>query len=109
MPIPVSPVLTPEYVDQEVVYAKDQPQYRPLPVLRNSQGVLLSRWKLSDEEREAIAAGADLFLYNWTFNQALQPVRIEIGEVDRSMEEKGYTMQVVSKSLESIDELLKTE
>ena len=103
---PVSPVLTPEYADQEAIYAKNQPQYRPLPVLRNSQGVLLSRWRLTDAERQAIADGADIFLYNWTFNRRLQPVRLEVGECETTMEEKGYTMEVVSKSLDAIDEIL---
>ena len=106
MPTPVSPVISEQYQDQEHVYAKGQPQYRPLPVMRNSQGVLLSRWRLSDEERAAISSGADIFLYNWTFNQLLQPVRIEIGEVDSTIEEKGYTMEVVSKSLDSIDKIM---
>ena len=77
---PMSPVLAPEFVNSEVVYAKDQPQYKPLPVLRRDDGVLLSRWKLTDEAPQAIANGADLFLFNWTFNQPLQPVAIEVGE-----------------------------
>ncbi len=82
---PISPVLTEEFVPLEVVYARDQPQYIPLPVIRNADGVLLSRWKLSESEREAIAAGADIFLSVWTHNRPLQPVRVEIGECDRDI------------------------
>lgn len=82
---PVSPVIAEEFADREVVFAKNQPQYKPLPVHRTADGVLLSRWKLSDAEREAIASGADIFLFNWTFNQPLQPVRLEIGECDRDL------------------------
>ena len=82
---PVSPVLVPEFVAAEKVYAVDQPQYDPLPVIRNRTGVVLSRWKLTDAEREAVANGADVFLSILTFNQPLQPLRIEIGECDRSL------------------------
>jgi len=82
--LPTSPVLAEEFVPSEVVFAKDQPEYNPLPVIRSRDGVLLSRWKLTDEERAAIAEGADILLSNWTFNQPLQPVRLEVGFTDRS-------------------------
>jgi hypothetical protein len=92
---PVSPVITEEFVASEVVFAKDQPQYNPLPVIRRPDGVLLSRWKLTDEEREAIAAGADILLFNCTFNQPLQPVKIEVSGFDRSLMETARFMWVV--------------
>jgi len=82
---PTSPVLTPEFQDLEIIYAKNQPEYVPLPVLKRSDGVVLSRWKLTDQERAAIASGADIFLFNWTFNQPLQPVAIEVGECYRDL------------------------
>jgi hypothetical protein len=80
---PVSPVLAPEFVPNEVIYAKDQPQYNPLPVLKSPDGIVLSRWKLSDAEREAVAAGADILLSLWTFNQPLTPIIIEVLECNR--------------------------
>lgn len=92
---PVSPVLGAEFQEFERLYAKDQPEYKPLPVIRNAKGVLLSRWKLTDQEREAVAAGADIFLSNWTFNQPLQPVRIEIGECDRDIEAMARFMGLI--------------
>ena len=75
---PTTPVISAEFQPHEIVYAKDQPEYNPLPVHRNRRGVVLSRWKLTDEEREAIANGADVWLYVYTFNQPLQPLRLEI-------------------------------
>lgn len=75
---PVTPVLAPEFVDKEVVYAKDQSEYKPLPTLKNAAGVVMSRWRFTDEEREAIAHGADLMRSVWTFNQPLQPLYLEI-------------------------------
>lgn len=92
---PISPVLTEEFVPQEVVYAKDQPEYHPLPVLRNSAGVVMSRWKLTDEEREAVLAGADLLLSVWTFNQHLQPLRLEVISCAADMAEVAKRMELV--------------
>lgn len=74
---PQSPVV-PGLEPYEIVYAKDQPQYLPLPVLRSPKGVVLSRWKLSDEERAAIAEGADLYLSMHTDFQPLQPIALQV-------------------------------
>lgn len=74
----VSPVI-PGSKEFEVVYAKDQPEYNALPVLRTEK-TLVSRWKFSDEEREMIANGADLFLCVMHFGQPLQPILPILGE-----------------------------
>lgn len=64
-----------------VVYAKDQPEYLPLPVakLHGDEGRVISRWRLTDEERAQIAAGADLYLEVLTFHQPLQPLLPTVG------------------------------
>lgn len=77
MPEPQSPVV-PGLEPYEIVYAKDQPEYLPLPVLRSPTGILYSRWKFSAEERAAIAAGADLYVSTHTFFQPLQPIGLEV-------------------------------
>ncbi len=69
---PVSPVI-PGLEQHEKVFAKDQPQYLPLPALRTSEGRVVARWSPTPEEREMIAQGADLFLGLLTFNMPLQP------------------------------------
>ncbi len=78
----VSPAQKPvvaEFESIEVVYAKDQPEYLPLHVLRgNNKGAVLSRWTFTDEQRQAIADGADIFLDVLTFNQPLQPLAIYV-------------------------------
>mgnify|MGYP001567924825 CR=1 FL=1 len=79
-----SPVLTEEFVPDEIVFAKNQPEYLPLPVLRTKDGVVLSRWRLTDAERAAVADGADILLTVMTFNAPLQPFRIEVAEHPRS-------------------------
>lgn len=56
------------------VLAKDQPQYRPLPLVQldGPEGRCISRWTLTSEERDALIAGADLFIEQLTFNPGFQ-------------------------------------
>lgn len=65
---------------EEVVYAKDQPEYIPLRTLRSKTGIVLSRWSFTDEQRKAIASGADIFLELHTFNHPLQPIRVAVSD-----------------------------
>ena len=64
-----------------VTFAKDQPQYRPLPVVRlhGSEGRVISRWQLTPDERAKIAAGEDFYLEQLTFGSALQPILPTVG------------------------------
>lgn len=92
---PATPVIAPEFQDKEIVYAKDQPEYIPLPVHRTPEGIVLTRWHLTDSEREAVAAGADIFLFLHTFNQPLTPMRIEVAECDRDLIATAQYMQLI--------------
>jgi hypothetical protein len=80
---PVSPVL-PGYEHLEVILAKDQPQYDPLPcamTLGPSQPAV-TRWRLTEEERQQIADGADVVLQQLTFGSPFQPVNLQIVSPD---------------------------
>lgn len=68
----ISPVL-PTSAEIEVVYAKDKPEYQPLPTFRTDKAVL-SRWKLTDAERRYIAEGGDLFICMMNFGGPLLPI-----------------------------------
>lgn len=59
----VSPVIM-GHEAQEIVLAKDQEQYTPLPILRFNlpSGPCVSRWRLTAEELAAIMNGADIVL-----------------------------------------------
>lgn len=80
-----SPVLSEEFVPAEIVFSKNQPQYVPLPTLRSRDGMVLSRWRLTDKERQAIIGGADILLSVMSFNGPVQPFRIEVAEHPRSI------------------------
>jgi hypothetical protein len=76
--------VAPEIPDtKEVILAKDQPEYLPLPaaIIEREEGVaLITRWQFTEDERAAIASGADLYLELLTFGQPLQPIRICVGD-----------------------------
>ena|SRR3990167_8915827 len=66
----------------EVHFAKKQKEYRALRALRRTvHGVpVLSRWTLTEEQREAIARGADIFLELLTFGKPLQPITLMVSD-----------------------------
>ncbi len=72
---PVSPVF-PNLNLPEVVYAKDQPQYLPLPAYRDGRGTVVTRWQLSWRERLRVLFSGSIWLSMMTFNQPLQPVKL---------------------------------
>lgn len=87
-----SPVLSDAYASDEVIFAKNQPEYTQLPALRDRRGVVLTRWAFTDAERAAVASGADLFLFIVTGNYPLQPVALEISGHDRTLEDVAKLM-----------------
>ena len=76
----------PGHEANEIVVAREQDQYVPLPALPITLEVgfapieivkgLLTRWRPTDEERAALANGADIWLETMTFGEPMQPVRI---------------------------------
>jgi hypothetical protein len=74
---PVSPVVPGHYLP-EVVYAKNQRPYLPLPVHKALDGVVLSRWKLTLKERLSVLVRGDVYLWVSTMNDPLQPVMLQV-------------------------------
>lgn len=63
----------------ETVYAKNQPEYIPLRVLPGDRGMsAISRWTPTEQQRQAIAAGADVLLEVYHFGKPLAPVRMMV-------------------------------
>src|SRR5207237_1292972 len=74
----VSPVVPGLGLDgTEVKFAKDQPQYRVLPALKLADGTVITRWRCSWRDRWRLLWRGDLWLSVLTFQQPLQPVRLD--------------------------------
>lgn len=79
MPTPVEQII-PGFrlpANEMVTYAKDQPEYIPLPAWKGPDGLRVTRWRLSWKERLRAALGGDVWLSIYTFDKPLQPVRID--------------------------------
>jgi hypothetical protein len=76
---PVSPVI-PGSAPIEIVLGKGQPEYEPLPAvyLDTRARNMITRWRLDEDEREAIANGADIILQQLTFRKEFQPVNLQV-------------------------------
>lgn len=70
--------LTPAKGTRLVVFARDQPQYIPLPVRIFPTGEVYSEWQLTDEEVEKLLVTKKIRLWQWSFNRPLQPARLEV-------------------------------
>jgi hypothetical protein len=75
---PISPVIPGDY-REDAIYAKDQPEYIPLPAHRvaDSRGTVVTRWRVSFAERLRILFYGDIWLTLLTFHQPLQPVMLD--------------------------------
>lgn len=76
---PITPDLPPTMGWTPIVYAKDQPQYQPLPCVRDSsvEGRIITRWRLTWRERVQVLWRGDVWLHVLTFHRPLQPVVLE--------------------------------
>lgn len=77
--MPVSPVM-PGSESIEIVLGKDQPEYEPLPAvyLDTPYRPMITRWKLTEEERHLIVTGADIILTQLTCGEPFQPVHLQV-------------------------------
>jgi len=64
-----------EFKEQNIVFAKDQPEYRPLPAFKNDspQGEVISCYKLSFIERLQILFTGKMWISVLSFNKPLTP------------------------------------
>ena len=64
-----------EFEGHNVVYAKDQPEYKPLPAYKfnTPEGEVVTCWKLSFRERIRILFTGKLWVCLMTFNKPLTP------------------------------------
>lgn len=69
-----------EFDGQNVVFAKDQPEYQPLParVSNNPERTVTSCWELTDEELAIVMATKRIYCGMFTFGQPLQPLLLTV-------------------------------
>lgn len=62
------------FKEVNVVFAKDQPEYLPLPAFKSEEGEVVTCWKLSWRERFRVLFFGELWLSMLTFNKPLTPL-----------------------------------
>ncbi|MBA4852060.1 hypothetical protein [Emticicia sp. BO119] len=72
------------FLGQNTVYAKNQPEYQPLPGFKadSPQGEFISCWKLSFKERLMILFTGKLWVSLMTFNKPLTPSFFSVKKSD---------------------------
>lgn len=71
------------YHDEEIVYAKNQHDYLPLPALPigdPTRGIVLTRWTMSLRERIKVLFSGSVFVQIMTFRQPLQPIAVSVDQ-----------------------------
>ena len=73
-----------EFKEQNVVFAKDQKEYLPLPAYKeqSTEGYVVSCWKLSFLERLKLLFFGKLWVNVMTFNHPLQPMYFTVSKKD---------------------------
>lgn len=65
-----------KFKECNIVYAKDQPEYLPLPCHKTEDGTVTSCWGLSFMERIRVALTGRIYVRILTFNFQLQPLKL---------------------------------
>jgi hypothetical protein len=69
-----------EFKHQNIVFAKDQPEYQPLPALKidSPTGEVISCWKLTFKERLKVLVFGRVWMSLMSFNKPLTPSYLAI-------------------------------
>ena len=67
-----------KFKEANFTFAKEQPPYIPLPAWRGDDGTVISCWQLSRRERLKLLITGKIWLKVLTFNQPLQPQRLDV-------------------------------
>ncbi len=92
--IPVQPTV-PHEGAEFVVFAKDQPQYTPLPASASPDGLVMTEWALTDDEIGRIVCGARVRIWVRMFPHTCD----QCGTVD------GPKLQPISVHVTALEDL----
>lgn len=73
---PVKEII-PGFEIETVTFAKNQPEYIPLPAWVGEDGLVVTRWRLTWAERFRLFLTGNLWLSILTFKNPLQPVKLD--------------------------------
>lgn len=71
----ISPVI-PQADEAESVFAENSPVYQPLPSIKREDGVVLTRWLLSEDELKLVAEQGYLYVALITKDGTIQPLKL---------------------------------
>lgn len=80
---PVDPCIDPRTVPEgsrPILIAKNQDEFITLPAVVTPNHTVITRWSLTEEERVAILAGAEIFLT--IIGTPIRPVWLSVGPLD---------------------------
>ena len=97
---PVLPIIPGESLPT-TVYAQNQPEYKSLPVFKDTDGAVLSRWKLSWRERLRVLFKGDIYLWMLTFNRPLQPVMLQTKKPRMTNDEESTAIGTLARKAEA--------
>lgn len=61
------------FLEANLTFAENQPEYIPLPANRSKNGIVTTCWELEDWEVKEITKSRKIWFQQLTFNQPLQP------------------------------------
>lgn len=73
---PIAPII-PGHSLPVTEIAKSQDEYQTLPAWVDTDGTVLTRWRLTWRERLRVLLSGDIYLWVMTFGRPLQPVMLE--------------------------------
>lgn len=74
---PTSPVI-PNETHSEIIVAEHQDEYQNLPSIRLADESILTRWKLTEEEKKIVGETGNIYLIMKTFGKPVMPVMIQV-------------------------------
>lgn len=84
-PVPSPGLSAVAFAEHTVVFAKDQPEYKPLPAVMfpdDPQGQVITCWRLSRRDRIRVLLSGRLWCSVLTFHQPLQPLYFTVLKSD---------------------------
>ena len=84
-----------EFKEQNIVFAKDQEGYLPLPACVQNNGIVTFCMELDEEEIEKAQKSRQLFITRLTFKGPVQPVKVSSIKPKLPVDHKGFTVDVL--------------